>query len=149
MFTTEEQNVIDEAIKIIESKFKSNGVQFNSSKAVKDFFRLEIASSPYEIFGVLFLNTKHEFIAFEEMFKGTINSAAVYPREVVRAAINHNAAAIIFTHNHPSGDTVPSDSDIEITERLKDALNLIEVRVLDHIVVSETSTYSFAEHGLL
>ena len=102
----------------------------------------------HEVFAVLFLDQRHRVICFEELFYGTIDGASVHPREVGRRALSHNAAAIIFAHNHPSGVAEPSQSDIRITQRLKDALSLIDVRVLDHFVVGD-EVVSFAERGLL
>ncbi len=103
---------------------------------------------PYEVFAGLFLDNRHRVIAFEELFKGTIDGASVHPREVVRQALAHNAAALIFAHNHPSGVAEPSSADVNITRKLKEALGLIDVRVLDHIVVGDESV-SLAERGLL
>ncbi|GIA88948.1 DNA repair protein RadC [Vibrio cholerae] len=96
----------------------------------------------------MFLDNQHRLIAFEELFFGTIDSASVYPREVLKAALKVNAAALIFAHNHPSGDATPSQADKQITQRLKEALALVDIRVLDHIVVGD-SAISFAERGLL
>ncbi|WP_375142670.1 JAB domain-containing protein [Methylomonas koyamae] len=96
----------------------------------------------------VFLDNQHKVIACEELFRGTIDGASVYPREVVKTALQHNAAALIFAHNHPSGISQPSQADRVITEKLKSALALIDIRVLDHFVVGE-AVYSFAEHGLL
>jgi DNA repair protein RadC len=96
----------------------------------------------------MFLDNQHHLISFEELFFGTIDSASVYPREVVKAALKTNAAAVIFAHNHPSGDATPSQADKRITQRLKDALALVDIRVLDHIVIGD-SAVSFAERGLL
>ncbi|HAS8160916.1 TPA: DNA repair protein RadC, partial [Vibrio vulnificus] len=101
-----------------------------------------------EVFAVMFLDNQHRLIAFEELFFGTIDSASVYPREVLKAALKINAAALIFAHNHPSGDATPSQADKQITQRLKEALALVDIRVLDHIVVGD-SAISFAERGLL
>lgn len=103
----------------------------------------------YEVFAVLFLDNRHRVIAFEELFRGTIDGASVHPREVVRRALRHNAAAVILSHNHPSGVAEPSQADRRITTRLRDALALIDVRVLDHIVVGDGECCSLAEHGLL
>jgi DNA repair protein RadC len=100
------------------------------------------------VFAVMFLDNQHRLIAFEELFFGTIDSASVYPREVLKAALKVNAAALIFAHNHPSGDATPSQADKQITQRLKEALALVDIRVLDHIVVGD-SAISFAERGLL
>jgi DNA repair protein RadC len=102
-----------------------------------------------EVFGALFLDSQHRLIAFRELFLGTIDSAAVHPREVLRETLALNAAAVIFVHNHPSGVAEPSNSDVRITERLRNALQLIDVRVLDHIVVSGDAAVSMAERGLL
>ena len=107
-----------------------------------------LQSYPNEVFAVLFLDNRNRVISFEKMFFGTIDSAGVYPREVVRRALRNNAAAVIFAHNHPSGVSEPSSADEQITQRLKDALALIDVKVLDHMVIGDTVT-SFAERGLL
>lgn len=104
---------------------------------------------PHEVFGTLLLDSQHRLIAFDELFRGTIDSASVYPREVVKHALSHNAAAVILFHNHPSGDPEPSDADRRITQRLKDALGLVEIRVLDHLVVGHEGYTSFAERGWL
>ena len=101
----------------------------------------------HEIFAVLLLDTKHKIIGFHEMFKGSIDSASVYPREVVKLALEHNAAAMILTHNHPSGNPQPSQADIQLTSRLKEALALVEVRILDHIIVGTDGCYSLVENG--
>jgi DNA repair protein RadC len=104
----------------------------------------------HEVFGCLWLDNQHRVLEFEELFHGTIDGASVYPREVVRAALRLNAAAVIFAHNHPSGVAEPSEADRMITQRLKQALNLIDIRVLDHFIVGDgDQAYSFAEHGLL
>ena len=101
-----------------------------------------------EVFACLFLDNRHRVIQYEEMFHGTIDGASVHPREVVRRALHHNAAAVIFAHNHPSGVAEPSQADERITQKLKDALHLIDVRVLDHFVIGD-SVVSFAERGML
>jgi len=104
---------------------------------------------PYEVFGTLLLDTQHRLISFDELFRGTIDSASVYPREVIKHAIEHNAAAIILVHNHPSGNPEPSDADRRITQRLQEALGLVDIRVLDHVVVGHEGYVSFAERGWL
>lgn len=104
---------------------------------------------PHEVFGVLMLDTQHRYIAFDELFRGTIDSASVYPREVVKHALQHNAAAVILVHNHPSGDPEPSDADRRITRRLQDALGLVDIRVLDHVVVADEGFTSFVQRGWL
>jgi DNA repair protein RadC len=103
----------------------------------------------HEVFGCLFLDNQHRVIEFEELFQGTIDGASVYPREVVKKALAFNAAAVIFAHNHPSGVAEPSEADKHITARLKQALNLIDIRVLDHFIVGDGDAFSFAEHGLI
>lgn len=115
---------------------------------VRDYLQLQLAARPYEAFCVMFLDTQHRLQAFEELFHGTLDSASVYPREVARRALSLGSGAVIFAHNHPSGVAEPSDADRKITDRLKEALGLLEIRVLDHIVVGE-ETVSFAERGWL
>ncbi|WP_345544405.1 RadC family protein, partial [Streptomyces chitinivorans] len=119
-----------------------------SPNDTRNFLRMKLCEREHEVFAVLFLDSRHGVIAYDEMFTGTIDGAAVYPREVVKAALLHNAAAVIFAHNHPSGVTNPSESDKRLTKRLKDALLLVDVRVLDHLVVGRNIS-SFAELGLM
>jgi DNA repair protein RadC len=142
--------IIESALKILETRisYSSNEPSLTSPQASKDFVKLQLASYEHEVFACLFLDNRNRVITFEEMFRGTIDGASVYPREVVKACLSCNAAAVIFAHNHPSGATDPSQADIAITERLKKALALIDVRVLDHLIVGEEVT-SFAERGLL
>lgn len=122
---------------------------FTSSKTVRDFLRAQLRHKTSEVFVSLFLNSQHHMIAFEELFHGSIDGAAVYPREVVKRAIYHNASAVIFAHNHPSGVSEPSRADRSITQQLKQALELIDVRTLDHFIVGNTEVFSFAERGWL
>src|SRR5262245_8594455 len=122
---------------------------FGASADVQRYLRHRLGGKPREVFAALFLDAQHRLIAFREMFLGTIDSATVHPREVVRETLLLNAAAVIFAHNHPSGVAEPSISDIKITERLRHALQLIDVRVLDHVVVSPAAAVSMAERGLL
>lgn len=120
-----------------------------SPEATRIYLKSRLYAHPHEVFAGLFLDNRHRVIAFEELFRGTIDGSSVHPREVVRAALRHNAAAVIFAHNHPSGVAEPSRADVAITLRLRDALALIDVRVLDHIVVGDESGASLAERGLL
>lgn len=120
-----------------------------SPGAVRDYLRLAIGSREHEVFIAIHLDVQNRVIALEEMFQGTLTQANVYPREVVKAALARNAAALIFAHNHPSGTMQPSQDDRTLTERLRKALDLVGVRVLDHLVVTRTGTFSFAEHGLI
>ena len=114
-----------------------------------EYLRAWLAPYPYEVFACLFLDNRHRVIASEELFRGTIDGASVHPREVVRRAIGHNAAAVILAHNHPSGIAEPSAADVAITRRLRDALALVDVRVLDHLIVGEATPVSLAERGLV
>ena len=119
-----------------------------SPAQTRAFLSAQLSDYKHEVFAVLFLDNRNRVISFDKMFNGTIDGASVYPREIVRACINHNAAAVIFAHNHPSGVAEPSRADEQITSRLKEALALIDVRVLDHFVVGDTIV-SFAERGLI
>tara|TARA_B100001105_G_scaffold34868_1_gene24496 strand:- start:1109 stop:1759 length:651 start_codon:yes stop_codon:yes gene_type:complete len=120
-----------------------------SSAATRDYLRARFKSCESEVFSCLFLNNQHHVMEVEELFRGTIDGAAVYPREVVKRALYHNAAAVIFAHNHPSGIAEPSQADIAITRKLKTAMQTIEIRVLDHLVIGAGEVVSFAERGLL
>ncbi|CAN5308819.1 DNA repair protein RadC [soil metagenome] len=125
------------------------GVALSSPQAVKQFLQLLVGGKAYESFAVLFLDVKNRLIASEELFRGTLTHTSVYPREVVKAALGHNAASILLAHNHPSGTPEPSGADLSLTQALKQALALVDVRVLDHFVVAGRHVYSFAEHGKL
>ena len=122
---------------------------FTQPETVRQFVRAHFQGYQREVFLCLFLDTRHRLIAAEELFKGTIDGASVYPREVVKKALQHNAAAVILSHNHPSGVAEPSHDDERITRQLKDALALVDIRVLDHIVVGHGEEVSLAERGLL
>ncbi|GAB2904110.1 DNA repair protein RadC [Microbulbifer echini] len=120
-----------------------------SPAAVRDYLAMQLRHRRREVFCCLYLDTQHRVITFEELFEGTLNAASVYPREVVQAALYRGAAAVILAHNHPSGVSEPSQADIWITERLVQALELVDVKVLDHLIVGEGRALSFAEQGLL
>ena len=122
---------------------------FTNPKTVRQFVRTHFQGYQREVFLCLFLDTRHRLIVAEELFQGTIDGASVYPREVVKRALQHNAGAVIFSHNHPSGIAEPSRDDEQITRRLKEALALVDIRVLDHIVVGRNEEVSLAERGLL
>jgi len=126
----------------------ARGDALSSPAQTRQFLTAQLASYPHEVFACLFLDNRNRVIAFEKMFFGTIDGASVYPREVVRLALKKNAAAVIFAHNHPSGVAEPSHADEQITQRLKEALALVDIRVLDHFVVGD-EIVSFAERGLL
>lgn len=136
------------AADILLDDIAGTDVMGNPANAAR-FVQLKLAQEQNEHFSALFLNSQHQLIRFETLFTGTLDGASVYPRVVVQKAIQHNAAALILAHNHPSGECEPSLADRQITRRLVDALALIDVRVLDHFVVSRTSWVSFAERGLL
>jgi len=121
----------------------------NSPAKVRDYLRLRLAHLEQEVFLVLFLDAQNRLIAPEELFRGTLTQTSVYPREVVKRALAHNAAAVVFAHNHPSGVAEPSRADEMLTRALKDALQLVDVRVLDHLIVAHGGVMSFAERGLL
>lgn len=125
------------------------GKALSSPQDTADYLRARLRDYPFEVFAVLFLDNRHRVLAFEELFRGTIDGAGVYPREVVRRALQHNAAALILCHNHPSGVAEPSEADRRITARLNEALGLIDVRVLDHLIVGDQGCCSMAQRGLL
>ena len=148
----DDESIIEQAIKLIQSKLKTPGKALTSPNLVRDYLVLHLAQFEEEHFSMILLDNQHRVIGFENIFRGTIDGAAVYPREVIKTVLAHNAAAVILAHNHPSGNPEPSGSDRALTNRLKEALALIDVRVLDHIIVggcSQTLTVSFAELGLI
>ncbi|MCF7985959.1 MAG: DNA repair protein RadC [Methylovulum sp.] len=125
------------------------GSALNSPDITRAYLSAQLRGYSYEVFACLFLDNQHRVIQLDELFRGTIDSASVYPREVVKQALHHNAAAVIFAHNHPSGISEPSQADKLITEKLKQALALFDIRVLDHFIIGDGVPYSFAEHGLM
>lgn len=143
-FKTDKQ-LIQAALKLVTPK---RGDSYSSPKDSRDYLRLKYATVQHEVFAIMFLDNRHRLIRTKEMFRGTIDGASIYPREVVKEAMANNAAACIFIHNHPSGVAEPSRADEQITQRLKDALALVDVRVLDHFVVGD-EVVSFAERGLI
>ena len=154
MSTTEirdkEDVVIKEALAILAGRLhKEDLLHATSSDAAFDYLKLKVATREHEVFGILFLDNQHHLLKDVELFRGTIDGASVYPREVLKEALRHNAAAVIFYHNHPSGLAEPSSSDDAITARLKAALQVVEIRVLDHIIVGGLDAYSYSSHGKL
>ena len=141
------------AMKELSQRHMLEGIKskdiLNSSQATRDYLRAKFRDCQSEIFSCLFLNNQHHVVKLEELFRGTIDGAAVYPREVVKRCLHHNAAAVILAHNHPSGIAEPSQADIAITNKLRIALETIDVRVLDHLVIGNSLVVSFAERGLL
>ena len=144
-----EQQTINAALEILESRLQRTGVVIGGSEDAANYLKLKLADRKAEVFAVLFLTTRNAVIEYREMFLGTVDKASVHPREVVRAVMETNAAAVIFAHNHPSGSADPSAADVELTRRLADVLEVIDTRVLDHIVVGGMRTASLRETGLL
>lgn len=142
------QAVLELANRALAEQLKEN-CTLNSPQAVKHYLQLLIGNKSFETFVVLFLDVKNRLIQSEELFRGSLTRASVYPREIVKRALHHNCAAVILAHNHPSGNTEPSNSDIELTNELNKALSLVDIKVLDHIVVAGNQAHSFAEHGLI
>ena len=147
--TESDDETIQRALAILKTRLAAPGYSFRSPQDVKTYCMLLLGGLEHEEFGVLFLDSQHGVIAFKSLFRGTLTQTAVYPREVVREALRVNAGSVIFTHNHPSGDVAPSRADENLTATLKAALALVDVKVLDHIVVSSASALSFAESGLV
>ncbi|WP_413728297.1 JAB domain-containing protein [Sodalis sp. RH19] len=144
-----EDRIIQHAIALLERRIFQAGPTLSRPSAVGDFLRLKLAGEPNEVFAAIFLNSAHEVLAYEPLFHGSITEAAIYPRVVVQHAMMHNAAALIMAHQHPSGNTEPSAADRAITQQLKVALAIIDVRVLDHLIIGKGMPYSFDEAGLL
>lgn len=140
--------IIEDALRILSERIKRPNIFITSPKDIKSYLKLKLSELEHEVFAVVFLNTRHGIIKYEEMFRGTIDGAHVYPRDVLKEALACNAAAVIFAHNHPSGISEPSNADVSITRKLKEALAMVEIRVLDHLIVGENIT-SMAELGKL
>ena len=144
----DEEHILSMARQIIEARFKPRP-NLTSAVEAKEYLILSMATEPRELFGILYLNNAHAVLGFEILFKGTIDSAAVHSREVVEHTLKNKAAAVILVHNHPSGETKPSRADIALTGRLAVALDTIDVRVIDHIIVAGTQTVSMAELDIM
>ena len=142
------QATLELARRSLKEKLQT-GVFLNSPEAVKEYLHLFLHHKPYESFVVIFLDVKNRLIVARELFRGTLTQTSVYPREIVKEALAHNAASLILAHNHPSGSPEPSVADKCLTKVLKETLSLVDVRVLDHFVVAEGGVYSFAENGQL
>jgi DNA repair protein RadC len=143
-----ESDVLAAAEDILRRKLERQGA-IGSPRDSARFLRMRLGHLPHEEFHAVWLDTRHQVLAVDKLFNGSIDGASIHPREVVRSALRHNAAAVIFAHNHPSGNPEPSAADRVITNRLRDALTLIDVRVLDHIVIGAQETTSMAERGLM
>ena len=146
---SQEDLLIQQALQILERRMFTRGPQLHTPDEVRDFLKLKLAGHEHEVFAAVFLDSRHRLLAFEELFFGTIDGASVYPRQVVKRALHWNCAALIISHNHPSGCSEPSQADRRLTERLKEALALVDVRVLDHFIVGEGQPLSLAEYGWL
>jgi DNA repair protein RadC len=144
-----DEEVIKLAVSILQHRFGLKRTSLNSPQTVREYLKLSLTDIPHEVFCCAFLDAQNRVIAFEELFRGTLTQTSVYPREVVKRALHHNAAAIIFAHNHPSGVAEPSRSDEHLTQALKAALALVDTKVLDHFVIGSGTAMSFAERGLL
>ena len=141
--------IIKRALKILESRMTYESNTFTSPNDTKNYLRLKLGDQEREIFSVLYLTNRHQLIAYEELFLGTIDGTTIHVREIVKLGLSLNAAAIICAHNHPSGNCEPSRADESITQRIKDACAIVDIRLLDHLVVSATDTVSLAERGLI
>lgn len=148
-FTASEENIIQQALSLIEKQLESQPQTFTSTSMTTQWLCLKMAGLEREVFMVLYLDNQHRLLSYEINALGTINRTQVHPREIVKGALAHNAAAVVFAHNHPSGVTEPSDTDRQITNKLVSALKLVDVRVLDHVVTGEGVAVSFAERGWL
>lgn len=146
-----EQRIISDALAILERRLsrKSNRVALTNPRDTGDYLKLQLADRLSECFSVLWLDNRHRVLAFEELFQGTVDGCSVHAREVVRAALRHNACAVVFAHNHPSGVAEPSAADRAITRELRDALQLVGVRTLDHVVIGAGEPVSMAARGLM
>lgn len=143
------QVVLDRANALIAGRFRIGSPVLVDPHRAREFLRLKFGALEHEVFSALFLDHRNRLIEYVELFRGTIDGASVHPREVVKEALARNAAALIICHCHPSGEASPSQADEHITHRLKEALALLEIRILDHIIVAESQAFSFAEKGLL
>lgn len=144
----DEEYYLRKALAIMDARI-ANRTRIKSPEEVRTYLLLKMQSYEREVFGVLYLNTRHDIIHQEDIFFGTLDSCTVHPREVVRGALKRNASAVIAYHNHPSGDPEPSTADNNLTTRLKSALDMLDIRLLDHIVCGSGSSVSYAERGLL
>lgn len=140
--------VLDSAKEIIGRRFR-RGKTIRTPDDALEYVRSQVATLEHEVFGAAFLDNRHRLISFDIIFRGTLDGTSIYPREILKEALKHNAAAVLLFHNHPSGVAEASQADERITKRLKSALDFVDIRVLDHFIVAGTEHYSFAKHGLL
>jgi DNA repair protein RadC len=144
----EPADILTRAQALISQRYRSGSPVLSNPQRTEEFLRLHLGGRDYEVFGLLHLNTRHRLIAAEDLFRGTLDGASVYPREVVQSVLSHGSASVILYHNHPSGVAEPSQADQTLTGRLKAALSLIDVKILDHLIVAER-IFSFSAAGLL
>ena len=147
--SSDDDATIRAALEILSRRLRKPGQLISSPADLRQYARLRWAALEHEMFSVVFLDNRHRVIVVEELFRGTIDGAAVYPREVLKACLRHNASAVVIIHNHPSGIAEPSRADELITARLKEALSMVDIRLLDHLIVAGTDTVSLAERGLM
>ncbi|MES1953516.1 JAB domain-containing protein [Salinisphaera hydrothermalis] len=144
-----DDQIIAQALEILERRLRQPGPALSDPNAVRHFLRLHLSESEHEVFWVLFLDNQNQLLHSEPMFRGTIDGARVYPREILKTALKHNAAAIICAHNHPSGSTRPSAADRDITTQIRSALEYVDIRLLDHLIIARDQIVSFAEQRIL
>ncbi len=144
-----DEALIKQALRVLDRRLRRPGAILSHAQDVKNFLRLTLADREHEVFGMLLLTTQNGLIATVELFRGTLAQTSVYPREVMKTALQHNAAAVIYFHNHPSGVAEPSCADQRLTQVLKEALNLIDIRTLDHFIVAGDTVTSLAERSLI
>ncbi len=145
----DEDLVINTALEVLDRRLFTRGPKLEKPQEVADYLKLQIAKMEHEVFAVIYLDSVHRLIKFEVLFHGTINAAVIYPRQIAKRAIALNAAATIVAHNHPSGCTNPSQADRRLTKHLKESLELMDIRLLDHFIIGEGTPLSFAECGWL
>jgi DNA repair protein RadC len=148
-FSPKERLILSKAARILEARVRAEAVALNSPSLVRQWLALQFSALEREMFGVLFLDTQNRLIDFEVLFTGTLTQTSVFPREVVKAALARNAAAVMLVHNHPSGCAEPSNADQVLTQALRQALAIVDTKVLDHFIVAGSAVLSFAERGLL
>ena len=148
-FSPKERLILTKAARILEARVRAEAVALNSPSLVREWLALQFSALEREMFGVLFLDAQNRLIDFEVLFTGTLTQTSVFPREVVKAALARNAAAVMLVHNHPSGCAEPSHADQVLTQALKQALAMVDTKVLDHFIVAGSAVLSFAERGLL
>lgn len=148
-FTPKERAILSRAARILEARMRAQSMALNSPSVVRQWLALQFCGLEREVFGVIYLDAQNRLIDFEALFTGTLTQTSVYPREVVKAALARNAAAVMFVHNHPSGCAEPSRADQVLTDTLKQALAIVDTKVLDHFIVAGSVVLSFAERGLI